>query len=125
VLLPVSQEMKHWAAMLGGELESWPNVTTRPMFGFIAFYRGKNIFAALPKTRAMGSPHSFIFRLPEDSPLKARAKKDPRMGSSEMARARWLTFELQSEADLRDALTWLDRAYLAAKPRLTKRGRKP
>jgi hypothetical protein len=118
--------MKHWAAMLGAELERWPGVMTRPMFGFLSFYRGKNIFAALPKTRAMGSPNSFIFRLPEDSPLKARAKKDPRVGSSEMARARWLTFEMQSEADLRDALTWLDRAYLAAgKPRLTKRSRKP
>ena len=95
------------------------------MFGFLSFYRGKNIFAALPKTRTMGSPNSFIFKVAEDSPLKARAKEDPRIGSSEMAQARWLTFEMQSEADLRDALTWLDRAYLAAgKRRLTKRDRK-
>ncbi|HSA92998.1 MAG TPA: hypothetical protein VLE48_08305 [Terriglobales bacterium] len=125
-MLQVSEEMKHWAAMLGGELESWPGVSTRPMFGFLSFYRGKNVFAALPKTRSMGSPTSFIFRLPPDSPLKARARKDPRIGPSEMAQARWMTFEMQSEADLRDALTWLDRAYLAAGgPRLTKRGRRP
>lgn len=126
VLLRVSQDMKHWAAMLGGELETWPGVSTKPMFGFLSFYRGQNIFAALPKTRSMGSPNSFIFRLPQDSPLKARAKRDARIGSSEMASARWLTFEMQSQADLRDALTWLDRAYLAAgKPRLTKRAASP
>lgn len=125
VLLPVSQEMKHWAAMLGGELETWPGVSTKPMFGFLSFYRGKTIFAALPKTRSVGSSHSFMFRVGEDSRLKARAAQDSRIGSADISKSRWLTFEVQSEADLRDALTWLDQAYLAAgKPRLTKRGRK-
>ena len=106
--------MKHWAAMLGTELETWRGVSTKPMFGFISFYRGDRIFAALPKTRTMGSSNSFIFKVAEDSPLKVKAKEDSRIGSADRAKARWLSFELHSASDLRDALKWLDRAYLAA-----------
>ena len=117
VLLPASEEMKHWAALLGGEVETWPDVSTRPMFGFVSYYRGKQIFAALPKTRTMGSPNSFIFKVGEGSPLKAKARSDPRIDSADLAKARWLTFAISSEGDLRDALRWLDRAYLAASKR--------
>jgi hypothetical protein len=31
------------------------NVTSKPMFGMAAFYRGKHVFAALPRTRAAGT----------------------------------------------------------------------
>lgn len=48
----VSDEMKHWSAMLRSELEGWPQATARPMFGMLGIYRGKKIFAALPVTRA-------------------------------------------------------------------------
>src|SRR6266478_894961 len=59
----VSEEMKQLSAVLGNELNTWPKVTTRPMFGLRGFYRGKNIFAALPVTRAIKNPNSLIFRI--------------------------------------------------------------
>ena len=45
-LVRTSEEMKQWSALLGAELERWPGVRTKPMFGLVGFYRGRNIFAA-------------------------------------------------------------------------------
>jgi hypothetical protein len=50
-LLRISEEMKQWSAMMEHELSSWPSVKSRPMFGFIGFYRDNRIFAGLPRTR--------------------------------------------------------------------------
>jgi hypothetical protein len=112
-----SEEMKQWSAMLGNELIAWPQVTTRPMFGLRGFYRGKKIFAALPVTRAIRNPNSLIFRIqPMPPDLLKRAKKEPRIDTeSRVPSAKWFTFELNSEADFRDALWWLNQAYDHAK----------
>jgi hypothetical protein len=108
--------MKAWAAALAADLESWPQVTTRPMFGLTAWYRRDAIFAVLPKTRGMGSPNSLAFKLPSASPrLLTLVRKEARIGSTEMQKARWFTFELGCDADLHDALDWLGRAYEAAR----------
>jgi hypothetical protein len=108
-----SEEMKQWSAMLGNELITWPKVATRPMFGLRGFYRGKKIFAALPVTRAIRNPNSLIFRIqPMPPDLLKRAKKEPRIDTeSGVPSVKWLTFELNSEADFRDALWWLNQAY--------------
>src|SRR5882762_7319137 len=92
---PASEEMKQWSAMLGNELTTWPKVTTRPMFGLRGFYRGKKIFAALPVTRAIKNP-----RIETESAIPS---------------AKWFVFELNSEADFRDALWWINQAYERAK----------
>jgi hypothetical protein len=112
-----SEEMKQWSAMLGNELITWPQVTTRPMFGLRGFYRGKKIFAALPVTRAIRNPNSLIFRIQPMPPnLLKRATKEPRIDTeSRIPSAKWFTFELNSEADFRDALWWLNQAYEHAK----------
>jgi hypothetical protein len=112
-----SEETKQLSAMLGNELSSWPKVTTRPMFGLRGFYRGKKIFAALPVTRAIKHPNSLIFRIqPMPAELLERAKKEPRIDTENAAPgAKWLSFTLNSEADFRDALWWLNRAYEHAK----------
>jgi hypothetical protein len=112
-----SEEMKQWSAMLGNELSTWTQVTTRPMFGLRGFYRGKEIFAALPVTRAIRNPNSLIFRIqPMPPDLLKRAKKEPRIDTeSRVPSAKWFTFELNSEADFRDALWWLNQAYEHAK----------
>jgi hypothetical protein len=112
-----SEEMKQWSAMLGNELITWPQVTTRPMFGLRGFYRGKKIFAALPATRAIRNPNSLIFRIqPMPPDLLKRAKKEPRIDTeSRVPSAKWFTFELNSEADFRDGLWWLSQAYDHAK----------
>jgi len=108
--------MKVWTAALAAELEAWPQVSTRPMFGLTAWYRRDKIFAVLPKTRGMDSPNSLAFKLPSASPrLLARIRKDPRIAFTEMQKARWFSFELSCDADLHDALEWLGRAYETAR----------
>lgn len=114
---PASEEMKRWSALLGGELSTWPKVTARPMFGLRGFYRGKKIFAALPVTRGIRDPNSLIFRIqPMPADLLERARKDERIDTeSRVPSAKWLLFQLHSEADFRDALWWLNQAYEHAK----------
>jgi hypothetical protein len=118
-LVPISEEMKQWSAMLEQELTGWPDVSSRPMFGFLSFYRKAAIFAALPHTRAPGTPNSFIFRF-ESMPakLQERAKNTSQLRLTDRSPgAKWYSFELSSEADLRDALWWLNQAYERAKQR--------
>jgi hypothetical protein len=111
----LSPEMQRWSAMLAEELEQWPEVTTKPMFGFTSFYRGKTIFAAVPKTRALGSANSVIFKLPEQSKWRATAEQDPRIQPENMAAMKWFPFEIGGESDLRDALLWFERSFQSAK----------
>jgi hypothetical protein len=111
--LPISEDMKEWSAMLQSELNCWPLITTKSMFGFLSFYREGKIFAALPQTRGFSSPSSLIFKFnPMPSPLLKRAKTDLRMDTNTRIPGKgWFSFELSSGNDLRDALFWLDQAY--------------
>jgi hypothetical protein len=110
----ISEEMKAWSA-LKAEIGDWPGVTPRSFFGFTALYRRARIFAALPRTRGMETPNSLAFKLQSPAPrLLARLRQDPRIGSTQMQKARWFTFELATAGDLHDALDWLARAYDAA-----------
>jgi hypothetical protein len=97
----VADEVKPALTFLERELSSWPLVTMRPMFGMLAFYRGKRIFAALPRTRALGSSTAIICKLPSD--------KDPAKPGKG-----WKTVDILSDADLREALRILNRAYQQA-----------
>jgi TfoX/Sxy family transcriptional regulator of competence genes len=111
----VSEEMKAWSAALAAEVDDWPQLSARSFFGFTALYRKDKIFAALPRTRAMGKANSPALKLVSPaSAAAARLKKDPRIGSMDMQKMRWYTFELSSDSDLHDALDWLGRAYEAA-----------
>jgi len=113
----VSEEMKQWSAMLQGELNSWPAIHTKSMFGFLFFYRRKVVFAGLPVTRGFDSPNALIFKIPLLSPaLRKRAEGDARIGASMKASSKgWFSLELRAESDLRDALIWLHHAYEAAR----------
>ncbi len=115
-LLPVSEEMKQWSAMLEQEMGAWPKVDSRPMFGMIAFYRRGAIFAALPRTRALSNPRSILFRFDPMSPeLTERTKKQANLRrESAFAKGHWLSLELETVESLRDALWWLNRAYECA-----------
>ena len=111
----LSEQMKAWSAALAGEIKDWPQVTTRTFFGFTALYRKDKIFGILPRTRAMGTPNSLAFRLDSSTPeLRARLERDGRIGTTQMRATRWSTFQLATDADLRDALDWLGQAYQAA-----------
>ena len=95
------------------ELRTWPQVTERAMFGLQAFYRAKDIFTALPKTKAFGRS-SFIFKLHPVSPAQqAKLQADPRIDMSESHR--WIRFELTEESDISPALAWLQLAYEKAR----------
>jgi hypothetical protein len=105
---PISEEMKQWSAMVKTEVSGWPQVMSRPMFGMLALFRRKKIFAALPTTRAIGTPNSVAFRLnPVPQDLAERASKEPRVTPGK----HWFTFEIGSTEDFRDALWWLNQAY--------------
>src|SRR3954464_3200573 len=111
----LSPDMHRWAAMLAEELQQWPGVTMKPMFGLTGFYRGKTIFAAVPKSRAIGSANSVIFKLPKGSKWRDEVAKDSRVQQESMDTHKWFPFEIGSESDLRDALLWFQRAFQSAK----------
>jgi len=111
----VSEEMKAWSVALGAEIAGWPSVSSRPMFGFTALYRGKRIFAILPRTRGMETPNSLAFKLEDAGPRAlARLRGESRIQTAVMRASRWFVFELSSDGDLKAALDWLGRAYEAA-----------
>jgi hypothetical protein len=111
----ITEEMKAWSAALGNEVKTWPGVTTRPMFGLTAVYRARRIFAVLPRTRCMDVPNSIAFKLElAGSRIRTRAQRDPHISAFGMQNTRWLSFEMNCDADLHPALQWLNRAYEAA-----------
>ena len=115
-LIAISEEMKAWAAALEAEVTGWPRLSTRPMFGFTALYRGKHIFAILPRTRGMGSANSLAFKLENAGPrVLHQLRGESRISTTVMRASRWFVFELACDSDLNDALEWLSRAYEAAK----------
>ena len=114
-LVPISEEMRRWSALLESELLSWPGVITKPMFGFRGVYRGKRMFAALPRSRGFGSSPSILLKFRTMSPvLLQRAESDNRLHSNSPGKG-WFSFALDSEADMRDALWWLNHSYESAK----------
>jgi hypothetical protein len=114
-LIKISDDMIVWSGLLAAEVLAWPGVTAKPMFGMTALYRGREIFAALPKTRGMGSANAVAFKV-VDAPAKVmtQMKRDTRISETVMAAAKWFVFEVESEADLRGALEWLGIAYEGA-----------
>jgi hypothetical protein len=112
----ISEEMKAWTAALASELATWPQIDPRVFFGFTALYRKDNISALLPRTRVLEPSNAIALKLRSAGPrVLARARRDSRIGFTEMQKTRWFTFALSAEADLRDVLDWLQRAYEASK----------
>ena len=110
-----SDDMKRWSALLAQELSDWPQVIAKPMFGVLAIYRGKQIFAALPAKRAMHSPNSILLRFKTPAPnFLQRVASDPRMSHNAQDRF-WFPFQIESDADLRDAIALLAEGYEAAR----------
>jgi len=105
--------MRHWSANLETEINSWPAVTSKPMFGFQSHFRGGRIFAAIPRSRGFGSPSSLMLKFDAMPPaLFTRAQKDPRFDATTRTPGKgWFGFELTCDADLRDALWWLNKSY--------------
>jgi len=114
---PIDDEMKELSAMLEEEVSDWPGVSMRPMFGYQGLYRDGTIFAALPRSRAMKSPTSIMFKIASVTPaILDSARKDPRVDTvSRVPGAGWFFFELNAPSATQSALGWIGRAYEAAK----------
>jgi hypothetical protein len=112
-MFAITPEVQHWSAMLEEEVKTWPNVMAKRLFSFRSLYRGKTIFAALPRARSFHSPTSIIFKFdPMPPKLLEYAMRDSRVNTNTRLPGRgWFAFELRSDADLRDALLWLHHAY--------------
>lgn len=84
------------------------------MFGLVGLYHSKKIFAVLPRTRTMDAPNSIAFRLRKRSAdIADRMKKDKRI-ITPTPTAKWISFIMESESDIHDALQWLALAYREA-----------
>ena len=114
---PIDDEMKQLSAMLEKEVSDWPGVSKRPMFGYQGLYRDGAIFAALPRSRAMKSPRSIMFKVASVTQATLESvNKDSRVDTvSRMPGAGWFFFELDDASATKGALGWLARAYEAAK----------
>ena len=107
----IPEEMRQWSDLLLQEVLGWPDVSSRPMFGMTAVYRGNAIFGVLPRTRAMDTPYSVSFKIvSRNLSLKKRLESDTRILPSTRD-AKWISFELQSGEDLPDAIRWFARVY--------------
>ncbi|HSE21119.1 MAG TPA: hypothetical protein VLB68_05655, partial [Pyrinomonadaceae bacterium] len=102
-LFKIDDEMKRWCVAIGDELLAWPDVTAKPMFGMTGFYRGQNIFAAIPRTKAPVTARSLLIKLPSVRHKRLKDATGPGSG--------WVAFELESANDINEALLWLGRAY--------------
>jgi hypothetical protein len=115
-MFPITPEMQHWSAMLESELKTWPGVVAKRLFSHRSFYRGKSIFAALPRVRSFHSPTSIIFKFDSMPPaLLEEAQADSRLDTNTRLPGKgWFSFELRCDDDLRDALFWLNQSYECA-----------
>ena len=109
---PATEEMKRHAALIAAELEQWPGVSVRPFFGMWGAWRGKRIFAALPRTRNLGAENTMLFKLARLTPeLAKRLQADERIADfSFSGKAQWHQFAFESERDLPGLLAWLAEA---------------
>lgn len=72
------------------------------MFGMRAIYRKETIFALLPETKMIDRPNAIAFKFADQSQVKREGKK-------------WQLFDVESEANLTQALQVLSEAYHKAK----------
>ncbi len=91
----IDPEMQRWCALIEQEISSWPDVSSKPMFGLAGYYRGHTIFAVIPRTRAMEAANAVHAKLPGRG---------------------WIPFLLEDESDIPRALRHIERAYDRARP---------
>jgi TfoX/Sxy family transcriptional regulator of competence genes len=94
------------------ELLSWPQVTSKPMFGMVGLYRKGKIFAAIPKDRTVGNTDAVLVKLHGASErLAKQALSSPKAITTAMPKAGWIAMAMDSMDDVREMLRWFSRAY--------------
>ncbi len=104
-LVAPSEATQRMSALLARELLQWPEVSSRPMFGLRAFYRGKIIFAMLPDKKALEKPNAIGYKL-----ASPKLTERPAKGQSE----KWRLLELEDHQGIAEALPRLQEAYTRA-----------
>jgi hypothetical protein len=124
-MLKPSPQMEQFAVLIATEILTWPNTSTKPMFGMTALYRGTVMFAAVPKTKTMWTRNSIMFKLANPPDTCTHNLEDARIIHGGLTH-KWFGFEMTEPEDLRDALNWLGIAYDHATKRgsATKRGKR-
>jgi hypothetical protein len=97
LLLPASQEMRELSLILEHEMIRWPGVKVAHLFGTLAFYHRKVMFAMLPDKRSLDSSDAISFIEPPNGDANKNVK--------------WQTFELTDRSLLDKALLSLQKAY--------------
>jgi TfoX/Sxy family transcriptional regulator of competence genes len=111
-LTHVSEAMKQWCAMMESELLSWPQVSAKPMFGMVGFYRKGKIFAAIPRDRTIGQRDAVLVKLlGAPQALASSALNDSKTITASMPKAGWLAMATESMEDVRGVLDWFSQAY--------------
>ena len=111
-LTHVSEAMQQWCALMESELLSWPQVTSRPMFGMTGFYRKGKIFAAIPHNRTVGNTDAVLVKLLGASEkVAAKALSHPKAITTAMPKAGWIAMAMDSIEDVREMLRWFSQAY--------------
>ena len=96
-LLPATEEMRDYCALLTREMLHWPGVKMYHLFGTCAFYHRKSMFAMLPDKRSLDSANAICFKTASSN---ESASQDD-----------WQTFELTNLAMVSTALASLEQAY--------------
>jgi hypothetical protein len=122
-LVPITEEMKEYAAHLSEEVRTWPQVNLRPMFGFFGVYRKEKIFGVIPKTRTMAEGNAIWYKVwpvkttrpkPGSKHARSTARREE-MEDMTVTGPNWKSFPVDSPAHLHGALEVLARAYESAK----------
>jgi hypothetical protein len=106
----VTPLIRHYCGLIATDLLSWPQVTSRRMFGLTLFYRANCPFVVLPDTKDFTAADRVGFKMHRLSKgdrkqLFADDHVDTRNGAS------WITFALGEEEDIGLFLRWAEKAY--------------
>lgn len=97
---PIMPIMRHYCQLIAAELLSWPDVSSRGMFGLTLFYREGFPFVALPDTKNFEGADRAGFKLRRISESdRERLLADEHVDLREDAK--WITFALREDGDIR------------------------
>src|SRR5580704_5513612 len=96
-LLPLPEEVRDWCSTIAAQMMHWPGVKMNHLFGTLAFYHRKVMFAMLPDKRSLDSSNAISFIGPPNGEANQNVK--------------WQTFELTDRSLINKALLSLQKAY--------------
>jgi hypothetical protein len=116
-VVAASDELRSLMAAIETEISSWPDVRINSMFGMRSVYRGKNIFALLPKTRSLKTGDAIWMKFGKLTPrIRKTISEQPRiLLPSKPTGAQWYTLSEVTVGDYGVAIDWLARAHESAR----------